>query len=163
MSETKSKYPMDVSEGLPRLPQNITELTAEWLSAALACSYPGVEVTSVHFGTVSHGTNTKIRLLLTYNEAGHSHRLPATMLAKCGFEAHSISPHLAECARSEVVFYRQREPEELVKCAQVLLCGDGRKIGGLVFAARGLACPKRHIWASDRALLIRRLRGAGWR
>ena len=64
MSETKSKYPMDVSEGLPRLPQNMTELTAEWLSVALACSYPGVEVTSVHFGTVSHGTNTKIRLLL---------------------------------------------------------------------------------------------------
>ena len=129
MSETKSKYPMDVSEGLPRLPQNITELTAEWLSAALACSYPGVEVTSVHFGTVSHGTNTKIRLLLTYNEAGHSHRLPATMLAKCGFEAHSISPHLAECARSEVVFYRQREPEELVNAPKCYFAGMDEKSG----------------------------------
>ena len=131
MSETKSKYPMDVSEGLPRLPQNMTELTAEWLSAALACSYPGVEVTSVHFGTVLHGTNTKVRLLLNYNEAGHSHRLPATMFAKCNFEVHSDSPHLAECARSEVVFYRDRAPavEEWLNIPKCYFVGHDEKSG----------------------------------
>ena len=100
---------MDVSKSPPHLPENMTELTAEWLSAALACSYPGVEVTSMHYGTVIHGTNTKIRLLLTYNEAGHSYRLPPTMLVKCGFEAHSAQ--LTQITRSEVVFYRNRAPE----------------------------------------------------
>ena len=129
MIETKSKYPMDVSEGLPRLPQNMTELTAEWLSTALACSYPGVEVTSVHFGTVLHGTFTKVRLLLSYNEAGHSYRLPPTMFAKCCFEAHSSSPHLAENARSEIVFYRQRAPEGLVNAPKCYFAGLDEESG----------------------------------
>ena len=67
----------------------------------------------MHHGTVLHGTATKIRLLLTYNEAGHAHRLPPTLWAKCGFEAHSRHPHVADAARSEVVFYRQRASEGL--------------------------------------------------
>lgn len=112
---------LDYSQSLPRLPRNMTELTAEWLSAALASNYPGVEVTSLHFGTVLHGTCTKVRLLLTYNEAGHSYRLPPTMLAKCGFEVHS--PLVAECSRSEVVFYRERAPEGLVNAPKCYFAG----------------------------------------
>jgi len=123
-------YAMDVSEGLPRLPQNLSELTAEWLTEALACPYPGAEVTSVHYGTVLHGTCTKIRLLLNYNEAGHSCRLPPTMWAKCGFEAHSQSPHVAECSRSEVVFYRQRAPEGLLNVAKCYFGGLDRNSNG---------------------------------
>lgn len=131
MTETKSKYPMDVSEGLPSLPQNMSEITAEWLTAALARSYPGVEVTSVHFGTVEHGTATKVRLLLAYNDAGHSHRLPATMFSKCNFEVHSDSPHLAECARSEALFYRDRAPavEEWLNIPKCYFAGLDKKSG----------------------------------
>ena len=130
---------MAVSESLPRLPQNMTELTAEWLSTALACSYPGVEVTSVHFGTVLHGTCTKIRLLLTYNEAGHSHQLPPTMLAKCGFEVHSgDSQHMVESARSEVVFYRQRAPEGLVNVAKCYFAESDEKYGSSILLLEDL-------------------------
>lgn len=91
------------------LATGINELTADWLSLALASSYPGAEVTSVYHGTVAHGTATKVRLLLNYNETAHSHRLPATMLAKCNFEPHGSL--IADCMRSEAIFYRDRAPE----------------------------------------------------
>jgi len=54
---------------------------------------------------VSHGANTRVRLLMTYNEAGHSCRLPPTMWAKCNFEVHGAQ--VAGFSRSEVVFYRR--------------------------------------------------------
>jgi len=103
------------------LPRNLNELTAEWLSAALACRFPGVEVTSVHIGTVMHGSNTKVRLLLAYNEAGHAHRLPPTMLAKCGFETHSQL--VTESNRSEVVFYSERAADGLLNVARCYFAG----------------------------------------
>jgi len=118
---------MNASEGHLRLPRNLAELTAEWLSAALATRYPGVEVTSVHVGTVSHGTNTRARLMLTYNEAGHAHRLPPTMWAKCGFEVHT--PQVAECNRSEVVFYSQRASEGLLNSARCYLARSEESSG----------------------------------
>jgi len=120
---------MEVSSGPPPLPRNIAELTAERLSALLAYRYPGTEVNSLHFGTVLHGTATKVRLLLNYNEAGHSHRLPATMYAKCGFEVHSQNRHMVESARSEVVFYLRRAPEGLVNVPKCYFGGQDKTTG----------------------------------
>jgi len=120
---------MNTSDGWGRLPQNATELTAEWLTSALAGSYPGTEVTSVYFGTVLHGTFSKVRLLLTYNEAGHSYRLPPTMFAKCCFEAHSRSPHLVEASRSEVLYYHERASEGLVNAPKCYYAGLDRESG----------------------------------
>jgi hypothetical protein len=117
----KGKYPSSVAGNPPRLPQSISELTAERLSAILASTYPGVEVTSVHIGTAIYGSNTKVRLLLNYNEAGHSQRLPATMFAKCCFELHSRQ--VAEIAQSEVAFYLQRAPEGLVNAPECYFAG----------------------------------------
>jgi aminoglycoside/choline kinase family phosphotransferase len=45
----------------------------------------------VHIGTVIAGTATKVRLLLSYNEAGHRHRLPPTMWLKGGFVRHDYT------------------------------------------------------------------------
>lgn len=118
---------MDASDALLHLPQTLSDLTATWLSAALASGYPGVEVVSVHFGTMVHGTNTKVRLLLAYNEAGHYHRLPPTMFAKCGFEIHS--PLVADCARSELLFYQQRAPEAAINAPKCYFAGLDEKSG----------------------------------
>jgi len=92
------------------LPRTMDEITADWLTAALAGKYPGTEVTSLFVGTIVHGSATKIRLLLTYNDAGHMYRLPATMFAKGNFEAAS-GPDMAACARSEAIFYRDLAPQ----------------------------------------------------
>ena len=56
------------------LPIRVEELTAEWLTRALSSRYPETVVTEVHIGTIIAGTATKVRLLLSYNDAGHRHR-----------------------------------------------------------------------------------------
>jgi Phosphotransferase enzyme family len=71
------------------IPADLEGITAEWLSQALAVRYPGTEVTLVRTGRIIHGSGTKVRLLLDYNEAGHGHRLPPTMWVKAGYEPHS--------------------------------------------------------------------------
>lgn len=73
------------------LPRRIEELTPAWLTAALASNFPGTVVTDAHVGTVIAGTATKVRLLLSYNEAGHRHRLPPTMWIKGGFIRHDYT------------------------------------------------------------------------
>jgi hypothetical protein len=60
-------------------PQLIADLTAEWLTTVRAVRYPGTQVTSLFIGSVIRGTATNVRLLLTYNDAGHRHGLPPTL------------------------------------------------------------------------------------
>jgi hypothetical protein len=85
------------------LPTGIDAVTADWLTAALGPAYPGTIVTSLTVGTIIHGTATKVRLLLTYNDAGHRHRLPPTMWLKAGFEAHT--DRQATVYAGETAFY----------------------------------------------------------
>lgn len=73
------------------LPRVIEDLTAEWLTSVLSRDHPGTVVSEAHVGTVIVGTATKVRLLLSYNEAGHSHRLPPTMWIKGGFVRHDYT------------------------------------------------------------------------
>lgn len=87
------------------LPSKIEDITAAWLSQALALRYPGTEVTSCHLGTVIAGTGTKVRLLLGYNDAGHRHRLPPTMWLKGAFIRHNHTYDIAIAA--EAGFYGQ--------------------------------------------------------
>src|ERR1700760_716538 len=85
-------------------PAAINAIDEGWLTQALAANHPGTEVTSVMFGREVHATGTKIRLLLDYNEAGHHHRLPATMWFKGGYEPHSHMVRMSHV--SETLFYR---------------------------------------------------------
>lgn len=87
------------------VPREPSQMTADWLTAALDPKYPGAVVESLHIGTVIQGTATKVRLMLTYNEAGHNHRLPPTMWFKGGLEAHSDDPVLLAVYEGEANFY----------------------------------------------------------
>ena len=85
----------------------LEDITPAWLTQALALKFPGTVVESVCIGTVIPGTATKVRLMLTYNAAGHAHRLPPTMWLKGGLEAHSHSEHLRAVYAGETLFYRE--------------------------------------------------------
>lgn len=104
------------------MPAKLEDVTAAWLSDALSCRYPGTRVTTLHVGTILHGSSTKVRLLLNYNQAGHVHRLPPTLVMKTGFETHSSA--LADSNRSEVLFYRNRAPEALTNQARCYFAGS---------------------------------------
>ncbi|MEY2928045.1 MAG: hypothetical protein RL367_2522, partial [Pseudomonadota bacterium] len=93
------------------LPQSIAAITAEWLTDALSRDWPGTVVTRADHGTVIHGTATKIRLLLDYNDAGHGHGLPPTMWFKGGLEAHSGTDDMLAVYAGEAGFYRDIAPQ----------------------------------------------------
>lgn len=92
-----------------RLPRKIEDITPGWLSGILQPRYPGTVVTEVHVGTVISGTATKIRLLLSYDEVGHRHRLPPTMWLKGGFIRHDFT--FDESFVAEAKFFERWAPE----------------------------------------------------
>jgi Phosphotransferase enzyme family len=104
------------------MPASLEDVTPEWLSDALSCRYPDTQVLSLHVGSIIHGSSTKIRLLLTYNDAGHAHRLPPTLMMKTGFEENSNQ--VADSNRSEVIFYRLRDPDRLTNHAKCYFAGS---------------------------------------
>ena len=92
------------------VPGAIDEITAEWLTATLASRYPGTVVTAVQHGAIIHGTATKLRLMLEYNEDGHRHGLPPTMWFKGGLEAHSLTDDMLIVYAGEAAFFYEVAP-----------------------------------------------------
>ena len=70
------------------LPLSTDEITAEWLTEALADNFPGVAFTRATRAEVMSGTATKVRIHALYNEAGRKAGLPPTLIVKGGFSAH---------------------------------------------------------------------------
>jgi Phosphotransferase enzyme family len=93
------------------LPQSVAAIDADWLTAALSRDWPGTVVTRADQGSVIHGTATKVRLLLDYNDAGHAHGLPPSMWFKGGLEAHSASDDMLAVYAAEAGFYRDIAPK----------------------------------------------------
>ena len=91
-----------------RLPLTPQEITAGWLSDALQFQHPGVKVNSADVMDIISGTSTKIRVAVTYGASGRNAALPATVIVKGGFEAHS--PWMAKMYADEVRFYRDVKP-----------------------------------------------------
>lgn len=95
------------------LPATLDDVTTDWLSRALSVQYPGVEVRSLHFGTIIEGTGMKVRLLLDYNAAGHAAGLPPTMWIKGAF--HEYGKNIRAAFQREVLFYRDVYPENVLE------------------------------------------------
>lgn len=92
-----------------RLPVKVDDITATWLTAALSQRYPGVKVTSLEVADVLAMTSTKIRLKLSYNDAGREAGLPPTLIVKGGFSEHS--PPMKMMYRNEANFYGLIQPQ----------------------------------------------------
>ena len=118
------------------LPLELEGITAEWLTAALGVRFPGVEVRSVHLGTVIHGSATKVRLLLDYNDAGHLASLPATLFLKGGFEAHGLVA--AAGYAGEVLFYRTIAPQLPVNLPRSYFGGIDKESGQAILLLEDL-------------------------
>lgn len=89
------------------VPTRLGQVTAEFLQTALGDSFPGTEVRSLNLGTVIHGTATKVRLLVDYNDTGLAHGLPPTMWFKGGLEEHSQTSDMLQVYAGEAAFYSQ--------------------------------------------------------
>ena len=89
------------------LPLTAEAVTAAWLEAALQFRHPGVRLASLQVDDVMLGTSTKIRVRPHY-APGHDAGLPATLIVKGGFEAHS--PSMKEMYTNEIRAYRDVLP-----------------------------------------------------
>lgn len=112
------------------LPMRIDEITPAWLTAALSARYPGTVVTEVHIGTVIAGTATKVRLLLSYNDAGHRHLLPPTMWIKGGFIRHEYT--FDQSFVNEAIFFDTWAKEMNIHIPKAFWSGWEDKVQGLV-------------------------------
>lgn len=86
------------------LPTTLRDVTAETVTSMLDVGFPGTEVTHLTIGKILPGTCTKLRLLLEYNDTGHTHGLPPTMCLKGGFESHGLT---GQVYPREVWFYQR--------------------------------------------------------
>lgn len=91
-----------------KLPLTPEEITAEWLTEALAFRHPGARPRTVEIVDIMNGTSTKIRIRIDYAEGAGRGDLPPTMIVKGGFEPHSR--WMAGMYQTEVRFYREVRP-----------------------------------------------------
>jgi hypothetical protein len=97
-------------------PRSVEDISAAWLTSALARDYPGTRVESLTFGTIIRGMATKAQLHLTYNDAGVALGLPASAWIKSGFDA--TNADLMSHSVAEVAFFRDIAPELSVNLPQ---------------------------------------------
>src|SRR5271168_3720237 len=66
-------------------PQQIEDVTAQWVGSVLARRYPGIEVRSLQIVTVKTGAGVKLRVAVKYNDRGTQAGLPDTLIVKGHF------------------------------------------------------------------------------
>ena len=115
------------------VPSNIEALTPEWLDSVICREYPGAGVTGFTIEHVSSGTHARHRLHLTYNDAGTSAGLPATLFTKSlpTVEIRMISGTTMH-VRTEGNFYTQLRPQlnlEIPRCYHTVF--DAETYAGL--------------------------------
>jgi fructosamine-3-kinase len=132
------------------LPLKAAQITAEWLSTALAQRYPGVAVTTFEVTDVMAMTSTKLRLRLEYNDCGRKAALPPTLIVKGGFGEHA--PPLAMMYRNEVNFYGLVAPHLSVNAPRSYFAGTDPDTHQSIVILEDLA-PKRVTFCTPRRAL----------
>jgi len=69
-----------------RLPREIEEISAEFLTEALQKRFPGITVTDFSIPFVHHGFTTIVRLDLELDDMGNASGMPSRIILKGGFE-----------------------------------------------------------------------------
>ena len=87
------------------VPSSLDEVTADWLTAALARHRPGTRVEGLGVVAVIHGSLTKVQLSCVFDQ--NPHEIPSLLYLKAAFEDHGIPVSV----RSEAVFYDVAQPQ----------------------------------------------------
>ena len=99
---------MKAERDFVRLPVRIEDVTAPWLSEALATRHAGVRVETLEQDRVIYGTAAKVRVRVSYNDAGQRARLPESLWVKLGVGEHRHM--MAPAYFDEMRFYRDLQP-----------------------------------------------------
>jgi len=91
-----------------RMPMDVAEIDAAWLTQAISSVHPGVEILESEVTEVVSGASTKVWMKVRYNAQGETLGLARSLVLKGGFEAHSKS--MAFMHESEARFDRDVAP-----------------------------------------------------
>jgi len=124
------------------VPASLGAATREWFSQVLASAHPGVQVETLELERVIHGTATKAKFHLSYNDAGKRAGLPPVMWLKSPFEAHTEVIAKMGIYLAEGRFYRDLRPRLPVNAPRTFFTGLDEARGVAVvlmedFEARG--------------------------
>ncbi len=92
------------------LPLTVDDISAQWLTAALRQSWPGVTVTDFREVDRVEGTATKVLVELDYQFEGPPTDLPSRIWVKGGFAAHREYAGALGVYTGEVRFYAEAAP-----------------------------------------------------
>jgi hypothetical protein len=116
------------------VPGRLDDVTAPWLSAALATRFGGTEVRSLEHGEVVHGSLTKVALRAEFG--ANPHHVPEALYLKAAMENHGFP---VSC-RPEALFYAVARPVVDVEAPACWYAGDDGTDGVIVLedlTARG--------------------------
>src|SRR5262245_14574547 len=102
---------------LTEIPPAPTDLTEEWLTAALCNGHPNAEVVQFYLGRRNEGSTSRRAIVIDYNEAGREAGLPTRLVVKNS--ATFVSPlatGLPGAAAAEAGFYSELRPLLTIEC-----------------------------------------------
>lgn len=92
------------------LPRTVEDITAEWLTQALAQHHPGLVVSSLQKTETIAGTGTKVFVEVEFNDAGRAAGVPNRLLIKGGLTGHQYTEIAASLYLREARFFRDIAP-----------------------------------------------------
>jgi hypothetical protein len=94
-----------------QVPTSYGAITGEWLTAVLCRDVPGGKVTDFRFDERDDGSSNRRRIFLSYNDAGQSAGLPATVFCKAAETLENrIVLGVSDTAQAEADFYTLVRP-----------------------------------------------------
>jgi Phosphotransferase enzyme family len=103
----RSGPPTDISE----VPASASQLTREWLTAALCSDIPGARVTDLSLGGGSDGSSARRSVTVAYNNIGDEAGLPTAIFTKSTPRfANRFVLGLTGAAGNECLFYNECRP-----------------------------------------------------
>ena len=115
-----------------KIPRNIDEITASWLTSILANRYPGIVVESMTILEVRNGHTTKMRVELAFNAIGEATSIPKQVCIKANWSEGFDSGDICEL---EARFYHSIREELTIPVPQCFYAdwdGDGSGQGVVV-------------------------------
>ena len=135
------------------LPLRPEDVTADWLTVALAQRHPGVVVEALTTHEILWGTGTKMMVEALYDPAGIAAGLPARLCIKAGLADHREL--LMFCYQTEARFFAEIAPQVAIRVPRVLYAAQDETQGVVVMedlrATGARPCPVQAPLARDQA------------
>jgi len=110
------------------LPLTLDEVSASWLTAALARRFPGARIGAVTRADERAGTSTSARFLLEYEEDGGNEELPASVYVKGGFDA-VMRRRVWQALVQEARFFAELAPDVPINIPQSYFTAYDEEVG----------------------------------